>query len=76
MPTDIQNRISHIIDTAVDMRMPPVTTLLDNKIEALLAIHATSAKENDQTVGDIDICRTEVGQVTSSIAGHVEKAQI
>jgi hypothetical protein len=68
MPIDIQNRISHMIDTSVDKRMPPVTTLIDNKIEALLAMQTASAKENDQTSGGIGIRRTEAGQATISIA--------
>jgi hypothetical protein len=43
MPDDIQDRISHVIDTAIDTKITPGTALLDNKIEALSAAQAYSA---------------------------------
>jgi hypothetical protein len=73
MPIDIQNRICHIIDTVVDMRMPPVMTLLDTRTEALLANHTASAKESDPTDGDIGIRRTEACQTTNSIADNCDE---
>lgn len=43
MPANIQDRISHLIDTAVDMKLIPAATFIDNKIAALSTAQASSA---------------------------------
>jgi hypothetical protein len=55
MPGDIQDRISHAIDMAIDTRIMPATTLLDNKIEALSSAQAASADRINQTIQDVQI---------------------
>jgi hypothetical protein len=63
MPRDIQDRISHSIDTAIDTRLIPTTILLDNKIDALSAAQATSADLVVHTIQRIGENTTLANQV-------------
>jgi len=54
MPNDIQDRMSHAIDRAIDTKITPATTLVNNQIGALSAEHAASTNLIAQTVQEVE----------------------
>lgn len=53
LPDNIQDRISHTIDTAIDTRIVPETKLVNRKIEALSAAQVSSVDTVTRTVQEI-----------------------
>ncbi|KAF4633396.1 hypothetical protein G7Y89_g4717 [Cudoniella acicularis] len=54
MPNHIQDRISHIINTVIDTKITPATTLVDNKLGTLLAAQASATNTITQNLDDIE----------------------
>jgi hypothetical protein len=53
MPSEIQARIAHTIDTAIDTRISPQTLAIDNEVKAISAAQKTSSKLIEGTIRDV-----------------------
>jgi paraquat-inducible protein B len=53
MPSEIQARIAHTIDTAVDTRINPVTLAVNREVAALAIAEEASSKLIEGTIRDV-----------------------
>jgi hypothetical protein len=60
MPNDIQDRISHIMNTAIDTKITPAMTLVAEKLGTLLAAQASATNTITQNLDNIERSTKEV----------------